>query len=108
MDEEKVIIEAEKLPTEAEKLKEEQLKKEAEAKKPPQKQYYTVKLEVMAPVELTFRIFAETPQKAEEMVRRNPLPPLSGPMRPKLSRIKRIKSTVYKAGTNLYYFVKNY
>ena len=84
----------------------EKLKKEA--KKPPQKQFYTVKLEVMAPVTLTMRVFAETPQEAEQMVSRNPLPPLSGPPQPKLSRIKRIKATVYKAGTNLYYLVKNY
>lgn len=83
----------------------EKLKKVA---KPPQKQFYTVKLEVMAPVTLTMRVFAETPEDAEQMVSKNPLPPLSGPPRPILSRIKRIKATVYKAGTNLYYLVKNY
>jgi hypothetical protein len=69
---------------------------------------YSVKLEVMAPVELIFRIFAETPEEAAEMVSRNPIPPLSAAPRPIISRMKRIKATVYKAGTNTYYFVKNY
>ncbi|KKN66638.1 hypothetical protein LCGC14_0469730 [marine sediment metagenome] len=84
----------------------EKLKKEA--KKPPQKQFYTVKLEVMAPVELTLRVYAETPQEAIDMVSRNPLPPLSGPPRPNIARMKRIKATVYKAGTTIYYLIKNY
>ncbi len=75
---------------------------------PPQKQFYTVKLEVMAPVELSLRVFAETPQEAIDMVSRNPLPPLSGPPRPIISRMKRVKATVYKAGTNIYYLIKNY
>ena len=92
---------------EKKRLEEERLKKEAMAK-PVQKQYYTVKLEVMAPVELTMRIFAETPEEAAEMVSKNPLPPLYAAPRPVLSKMKRIKATVYKAGTSTYYFIKNY
>lgn len=73
-----------------------------------QKQFYTVKLEVLAPVELTFRVFAETPEKAAEMVSKNPIPPLSAAPKPILSRMRRIKATVYKAGNLIYEFVKNY
>jgi len=73
-----------------------------------QKQYYTVKLEVMAPVELTFRVFAETPEEAAEIVSKNPIPPLSAAPKPILSRMRRIKATVYKAGTSIYEFIKSY
>ena len=73
----------------------------------PQKQYYTVKLETMAPVELTFRVFAETPEQAIEAVSKFPLPPLSS-VKPNLSRIRRIKAMVYKAGTSVCDLVKKY
>ena len=105
MDEEKRKLEAQKLAQK--RLEEERLKKEAMTKQV-QKQYWTVKLEVMAPVELTFRVFTETPEEAVEIVSKNPLPPLYAAPRPIISRMKRIKATVYKAGTNMYKFVKNY
>lgn len=74
----------------------------------PVKQYYTVKLEANAPIVLTFRVFASSPAEAIEIVSRNPLPPLCEPPRPNMSGIKRIKATVYKAGTSIYYLIKNY
>ena len=105
MDDEKLKKAAQEL--EKKRLQEEErLKKEAA--KPVQKQYYTVVLEVMAPVEMTFRVFAETPEDAAEMVSSGPLPPLYAAPRPIISKMKRVKATVYKAGTNIYYLVKNY
>lgn len=63
-----------------------------------EKQYYTVKLEVLAPVELTLRVLAESPQEAAEMVSKFPLPPMSKPPKPILAKMKRIKATVYRFG----------
>ena len=76
-------------------------------KSPPKKQFYTIKLEAMAPIEMEFRIFAESPQAAIEIFDKS-LPPLVRPARPILSRMKKVKATVYKYGTNIYYFFKNY
>ena len=81
---------------------------EDNAKKPPQKQFYTVKLEVTAPVELTFRVFAESPEEAAEMVSKDPIPPLYCAPRPIIPRMKRIKATVYRAGTSIYDYIRNY
>lgn len=69
------------------------------------KQYYTVKLEVLAPTTLTYRILAENPEQALEMISRAPLS--QAPM-PNLSKMKKIKANVWLAGTTLLQLVKNF
>ena len=76
--------------------------------KPKEKKYYSVKLEGQVPIELHFKILAESPEEAAEIVGKNPLPPLTRAPRPILSRLRRIKATVYRYGTTLIDLVKNY
>ena len=77
-------------------------------KKPeiPQKKPYTVKLEVMAPVELTYRVWAENAEQAITLFQT--MGQLSSPPKPILSRRKNIKATVYKYGTIMIEFIKKY
>lgn len=72
------------------------------------KQFYAVKLEVMAPVELQFRILAKSPQEALEQVEKFPLPPLSAPPKPSFPKMRRLKATVYRFGMSTIETVKNY
>jgi len=74
----------------------------------PKPQHYTVKLEVMAPVELEFRILAEDPQQALEKVSRGAFPPLSKTPRPILNRMRRIKARVYRFGNSVMETWKNF
>jgi hypothetical protein len=92
----------------------EEIKKKAEVKKKakeakrlkiPQKKLYTVKLEAQAPVELIYRVWAENPEQAVELLRYGTL---TAPPKPKLSRKKNIKATVYRYGTVMIEFVKRY
>lgn len=85
----------------AEKKKQEELEKTAI----PQKRPYTVKLEVLAPVELIYRIWAETPEQAVELLRYGVI---VKPPKPILSKRKNVKATVYKYGTILIEFIKKY
>ncbi len=71
---------------------------------PPIKQYYTVKVEIMAPVTLTYIVLADDPQQALERAYSAPLSRL-----PEIhfSRMKRLKASIYLKGTNLLQFIKN-
>ena len=69
-----------------------------------ERKLYTVKLEVMAPVELTYKIWAETPEEAAEL--RSAV--LSGPPKPNLMRKRNIKATVYRYGTVMIEFIKKF
>lgn len=74
-----------------------------------EKQLYDVRIQATAPIQLTFRVLAETPEKALEMVEsRNPSARLVGTSPPDLGKMKKIKGTVYQAGTLLIKFFKNY
>lgn len=87
---------------------EKKVEKKAEKKPEPiilKKRPYTVKLEVQAPVELTYRVWAETPEQAVEMLRYGQL--VNAP-KPILSKRRNIKATVYKYGTVMIEFVKKY
>ena len=70
-----------------------------------QKRPYTIKLEVRAPVEMTYRVWAESPEQALEMIRYGQM---VAPPKPILSKRKNIKATVYKYGTTMIEFVKQY
>lgn len=85
-------------------VKEEKKKKVAKSAIP-KKLPYTVKVEVMAPVELTYRVWAENPEQAVEMLRYGMI---SAPPKPILSKQRRIKATVYKYGTVMIEFIKKF
>ena len=85
--------------------KDKKIEKKAQAKPAvPKKIPYTVKVEAMAPVELVYRVWAESPEQAIELLRYGTL---SAPPKPILSKRKNLKATVYKYGTNLIEFVKS-
>lgn len=90
-------------------MNEKELKKKAEEEKQkkPKNQYYTVKVETLAPVTLTYRIFAESPEQASDMAlklggQKQQTPPLIN-----YGRIRALKAIVYSAGTSMIQFVKN-
>lgn len=73
-----------------------------------EKKYYTIKLETIVPVELTFRVLAEDPVKATEMISKIPLPSLYSQPKLNLSRMKRLKATVYLAGSTMIEWIKTF
>ncbi|MHA2426419.1 MAG: hypothetical protein ACXADB_00065 [Candidatus Hermodarchaeia archaeon] len=90
--------------------KKEEKKDEKKAEKKPEpiilkKRPYTVRLEVQAPVELTYRVWAETPEQAVEMIRYGQM---VAPPKPNLAKRRNIKATVYKYGTVMIEFIKKY
>ncbi len=72
---------------------------------PEQKKYYTVKVEAIIPTEVTYKIFAETPEQAIDLISKSA--PYLAP-KPKLSRMKKIKITVYKFGTSMVELIKKF
>jgi hypothetical protein len=81
-------------------------KEEAERKKkllPPPKFYYDVKVECMLPAVLTYRVHAETPEQAAEMIKG--LSPNT--VKHKLIGRKELKLMVYDAGSSMIRIIKN-
>jgi hypothetical protein len=71
-------------------------------KPPPPKYYYDVKVECMLPATLTYRILAETPEQASEMIKgRSP-----NTVQHRLGGRKELKLSVYDAGSVMIRFVK--
>ena len=68
---------------------------------------YTVTLEVLAPVTLTYQILAEDEQEALEMMERKFLSP-NIITKPKLLAMKKIKAIVYLRGQSIVKKIKNY
>lgn len=79
----------------------EELKKKAAQPKP--KYYYDVKVECMLPATLIYRVHAETPEQASEMVKH--LTPTG--VKHRLNGRKNLKLTVYDAGGSMIRFVKS-
>ncbi len=74
-----------------------------------QKQYYTIKLEGTAPVELHYRVLAENGQEALQMVERNIVgQPFSTPPKIKFGQFRKLKGQVFKYLTNTIEFVRNF
>jgi hypothetical protein len=71
--------------------------------KPKPKFYYDVKVEVMLPAVLTYRVLAEDPQQAADMIRN--LQPNT--VKHRLIGRKEFKLTVYDAGCTVIKFMKN-
>jgi hypothetical protein len=79
--------------------------KKAVAKKkdlPPEKHYYDVKVECMLPATLTYRILAETPQQAAEMIKgKQP-----NSVHHKIIGRKELVLKVYNSGSSMMRFMK--
>jgi len=71
--------------------------------KPKPKFYFDVKVDVMLPATLTYRVLAEDAQKAAELIKQSQ--PIT--VKHKLIGRKEIKLTVYDAGCSVIKFVKN-
>ena len=86
-----------------------EIKKEAKKTEKPKvilpkpKYYYEVKVECMLPATLVYKVLAETPQQASEMIKN--LSPNS--VKHRLIGRKNIKLTVYDAGSSMIRFIKN-
>lgn len=91
-----------KAEAEAKRKKAEELKKQAEALKPPPLYYFDVKVESMLPATLTYRVLAENAQQAGEKIKG--LQPNS--VQHRLIGRRDSKMTVYDAGTTMIKFVK--
>lgn len=72
---------------------------------PPAKLYFTVVVEATAPLTLTYRVLAETPEQALELIKNAPM---SVPPKPQLARAKKHKASVYASGTSIIKLTKNY
>ena len=70
---------------------------------PPPKYYFDVKVECMLPATLTYRVYAETPQQAAEMIKG--ISPTT--VRHRLIGRKELKLMVYDAGSTMMKFMKN-
>jgi hypothetical protein len=77
--------------------------KKKKAALPPPKFYFDVKVECMLPATLTYRVHAETPQQAAEMIKG--LVPTT--VKHRLIGRKEIKLMVYDAGCTMMKFMKN-
>ena len=77
-------------------------KQEEEAKKPKPKYYYDVKIECMLPATLTYRILAETPEQAADLIKgQQP----NGVVHKLIGR-KEIALRVYSAGSSMMHFMR--
>lgn len=70
---------------------------------PKPKYYYDVKVECMLPATIMYRVLAETPQQAAEMIKNTS--PVG--VKHRLIGRKEIKLLVYNAGTTMIQFMKN-
>ena len=69
------------------------------------KKQYTVRLMVMAPVELIYKVWAESPEEAMKTYEKSPL---SRAPKPILASKRKQKATVYKLGTTMVELEKKY
>jgi hypothetical protein len=83
-----------------EKIKEAKLKQSPPIKA---KFYYDVKVECMLPATLTYRVLAEDPQQAADLIKG--MSPVG--VKHRIIGKKDIKLSVYKAGSSMLEFVKN-
>lgn len=71
--------------------------------KKPIKQYFEVRMEVMLPATLTYRVYAETPEEAIELIKHK----APNTVKPRINGKKDLKIMVYNAGTSLIRLIKN-
>lgn len=81
---------------------------EKKLNKPKQKQYYTVKIEAVAPVILTYKVLAETPEEAGLLAvklrgQQQTAPPIIF-----FAKLSNMTAKIYKAGTSMLELTKKF
>jgi len=69
------------------------------------KRYYTIKMEGRAPVTLTYRVLAESPEEALNLIK---IGSFSENPQIQLNRFQKIRGMVYLAGTSMLKFTKRF
>lgn len=72
------------------------------------KEYFTVKIETFAPIILTYKILADTPEEAAEIAAKKNGQQLTAPPHILFAKLGKMKAKVYKAGTTLLRLTKNF
>lgn len=67
------------------------------------KKYYDIKVEVMLPATLSYRIYAENPEKAIELLKNS-----QPHVKYRLNQKRDLKIFVYEAGSSIIQFIKNF
>jgi len=70
-----------------------EVQKEPEKKPEKKRELYKVKMEVLAPVELTFKVWAYSPEEAAQIAN---MRHLADKPKPILHRMRKVKASVYK------------
>jgi len=79
--------------------------KNVDQKKP--KEYFTVKIETTAPITLTYKILAETPEEAATLAAKKQGQQQSNPPIIHFAKLGKLKAKVYKSGTSTLQLTKN-
>src|ERR1700743_414687 len=79
--------------------------KQKQISKTPEKQYYNILLETLIPTTLTYRVLAESPEEALDMIK---TAPLSGPPKLQFPKLKKIKASIFLSGTSIIKLTKNF
>lgn len=82
--------------------------KEKSVEKKKLKEYFTVKIETLAPVILTYKILAETPEEAAEIAAKKKGQQMTAPPIILFAKLGKLKAKVYKSGTTLLHLTKNF
>lgn len=77
---------------------------DAEAKLPPPKKQYDVKVEVLLPATLTYRVLAENPEQAIELTKTSQ--PIA--VKHQLAKKRNLKAIVLDAGSTMIRLTKNF
>jgi hypothetical protein len=72
------------------------------------KQHYTVKLDIYAPITLSYRVQASSPEEALEMVEKQPFKSQDYPPQISWTRLKKQLAKIYKGGTLILLKQKEY
>jgi hypothetical protein len=72
------------------------------------KEYYTVKVDALVPIILTYKIYADSPEQAAELAARQKGQQQSAPPVISFAKLEKIKTKVYKLGTILLLLTKKF
>lgn len=79
------------------------INKDTQEKK--EKRYYLVEVEALIPTILRYRVLAETAENALDLIK---TAPLLEPPKQKLSKLKKLKASVYLFGTHMLKLTKKF
>ena len=65
---------------------------------PKQKKYFVIELELIAPVEIVYKIYAEDPEEAMKIMEKNLLSNLIKAPSPKINKARKVQAVVFPAG----------